>query len=76
MVHPQVVDTGDGLQIWRVAVNVLNKESCTADRNSTSSLGVGQGPSNTHRKKILHVANYLQGPRNGWILWHYLSMGK
>jgi hypothetical protein len=25
MVHPQVVD-GDGLQIWKVAVNILNKQ--------------------------------------------------
>jgi hypothetical protein len=27
MVHPQVADGGDGLQIWRVAANILNKQS-------------------------------------------------
>jgi hypothetical protein len=27
MVRPQVVDGGDSLQIWRVAGNILNKQS-------------------------------------------------
>jgi hypothetical protein len=27
----QVEDGGDGLQIWKVAANVLNKQSGTAD---------------------------------------------
>jgi hypothetical protein len=27
MVLPQVTDRGDGLQIWRVVANVLNKQS-------------------------------------------------
>ncbi|KAJ4433933.1 hypothetical protein ANN_16252 [Periplaneta americana] len=31
MARPQVVDRGDGLQIWSVAVNILNKQSRTAD---------------------------------------------
>jgi hypothetical protein len=26
MVHPQVADGGDVLQIWRVAANILNKQ--------------------------------------------------
>jgi hypothetical protein len=32
MARPQVADGGDALQIWRVAVNILNKQSRTADR--------------------------------------------
>jgi hypothetical protein len=32
MSRPQVADGGDGLQIWRVAVNILNKQSRTADK--------------------------------------------
>jgi hypothetical protein len=32
MTRPQVADTGDGLQIWIVAANILNKKSWTADR--------------------------------------------
>jgi hypothetical protein len=27
MARPQVADGGDGLQIWRVAANILNKQS-------------------------------------------------
>jgi hypothetical protein len=38
-----VVDGGDGLQIWRVAVNILNKQSQTANNVWSSILGVGQG---------------------------------
>jgi hypothetical protein len=26
MLHPQVANRGDGLQIWRVAANILNKQ--------------------------------------------------
>jgi hypothetical protein len=43
MARPQVVDVGEGLQIWRVAVNILNKQSRTADKGWPSSLGVGRG---------------------------------
>jgi hypothetical protein len=32
MKHPQVADGGDDLQIWRVAVNILNKQSQTVDK--------------------------------------------
>jgi hypothetical protein len=32
MAHSQVEDVGDGLQIWRVAANILNKQSRTAER--------------------------------------------
>jgi hypothetical protein len=35
------MDGGDGLQIWRVAANILNKRLQTADRGQLSSLGVG-----------------------------------
>jgi hypothetical protein len=31
MAHPQLVDRGDRLQIWRIAANILNKQSQTAD---------------------------------------------
>ena len=30
MARPQVADRGDGLQIWKVAANILNKQSRTA----------------------------------------------
>jgi hypothetical protein len=33
----------NGLQIWRVAANILNKQSWTADKEQSSRLGVGHG---------------------------------
>ena len=41
MARPQVADGEDGLEIWRVAVDMLNKQSPTANRasdNETSCL--------------------------------------
>jgi hypothetical protein len=43
MARPQVAVGGDGLQIWRVAANILNKQSGRADNGWSSSLGVGRG---------------------------------
>jgi hypothetical protein len=43
---PRVADRGDGLQIWRVAANILNKQSRTADSGWSSSLGVGRWANN------------------------------
>jgi hypothetical protein len=43
MARPQVADGGDALQVWRVAANILNKQSRTADKGWPSSLGVGRG---------------------------------
>jgi hypothetical protein len=50
MARPQVADGGDGLQIWRVAANILNKQSRTADWGRSSSMGVGRGLTNHHLK--------------------------
>jgi hypothetical protein len=36
----------NGLQLWRVAANILNKQSRTADKGWSSSLGVGRGANN------------------------------
>jgi hypothetical protein len=46
MARPRVADRGDGLQIWRVAANILNQQSRTADSGWSSSLGVGRGANN------------------------------
>jgi hypothetical protein len=43
MVCPQVSDGGDGLQTWRVAANILNKQSRTADRGVVLQLGGWEG---------------------------------
>jgi hypothetical protein len=44
MPHPQVADGGDGLQIWRVAANVLSKQSRTVDNGCPPSWGWGEDP--------------------------------
>jgi hypothetical protein len=41
--RPQVADGGDGLQIWRVDANILNKQPRAADKGWSSSLAVGRG---------------------------------
>jgi hypothetical protein len=46
MARPRVADRGDGLQIWRVAAIILNKQSRTADSGWSSSLGVGRWANN------------------------------
>ncbi|KAJ4452239.1 hypothetical protein ANN_03757 [Periplaneta americana] len=46
MARPQVADRGDCLQIWRIVVNILNKQSLTADEGWSSSLGVGRRANN------------------------------
>ncbi|KAJ4427699.1 hypothetical protein ANN_25351 [Periplaneta americana] len=64
MARPQIADRGDGLQICRVAVNILNKQSWTADEGWSSSLGLGEGLTTHHRKKQLVTYPYNK-PRNG-----------
>jgi hypothetical protein len=41
MAHPQVAN-GESLHMWKVAVNILNKLSITADKGRYFSLGVDQ----------------------------------
>jgi hypothetical protein len=76
MARPRVADRGDGLQIWRVAANMLNKESRTADSGWSSSLGVGRGANNPPRKTqyLLEITTHSLG--TGRITWHNLSTGK
>jgi len=40
--RPQVADGGDGLQIWRAAANVLNKQTQIVHKEWSSSLGVSK----------------------------------
>jgi len=47
MACPQVVDRGYSLQIWKVAVNILNKQSWTANKRWSSKQGVVQGANNS-----------------------------
>jgi hypothetical protein len=56
MAHAQFEDEGEGLQIWRVAANMLNKQLRTADMGWSSSLGVWRGLT-AHRKKSTMLRN-------------------
>jgi hypothetical protein len=44
--RPQVADRGEGLQVRRVAANIWNKQSGTANKEWSPSLGVGHGANN------------------------------
>jgi len=48
--HPQVADGGRP-PIWRVAANIMNKQSPTADKGWSSNFGVSVVLKN-HRKKL------------------------
>jgi hypothetical protein len=43
MARPQVADGGDGLQIWRVAANIFNKQSRSVDKGCPPAWGLGVG---------------------------------
>jgi len=47
MAHPRVAGGGDGLQIWRVDGNVVNKQLRTTSKWWSSRLVVGQGANNS-----------------------------
>ena len=49
---------------WRVAANILNKQSRTADKGWSSSLGIGRGVNSSSPWKHKHVTNHTQRPRN------------
>jgi hypothetical protein len=69
MARPQVADGGDGLQIWRVAANILNKQSRTTDKGWSSRLGAGRGANNSSPYKISFLQNVTKDLGPGRILW-------
>jgi hypothetical protein len=63
MVRTQVADRAEGLQIWRVSVNILNKQSQADDSGWSSSLNVGRGLTTPTVKKQFFTKYFTQ-PRN------------
>jgi len=51
--------------VWRVAANILNKQSRTADKGWSSRLGVGRGVNNSSLLKriLLRNVHRLTKPR-------------
>ena len=63
------------LPIWRVAANILKKQSRTADKGWSSSLGLGEVLTTPHRKNISSYETFTSlGP--GLILGYDISNGK
>jgi hypothetical protein len=50
-------------------VNILNKQLRIADKGWSSSLGVGRGANNPHRKNFLLLRNVSKRFGPGLILW-------
>jgi hypothetical protein len=69
MARPQVADGGDGLQIWRVAANILNKQSRTDDKGWSSSLGIGRGANNSSPLNISLLRKFIRSLGPGEIQW-------
>ena len=46
LARPQVGDGGEGLQVWRLAANILNNQSRTADKRRSFRLEFGRGANN------------------------------
>jgi hypothetical protein len=53
MACPQAVDEGDNLQMWRIAANMLNKQSQPANKGVVLQLGgLGVVLKTPHHKKL------------------------
>ena len=63
MARPQFADRGDGLEIWRIAANIFNKQSRTASGVVLQLGGSVQGLTTPHHKKET-VTKPLDKPRN------------
>jgi hypothetical protein len=50
--------------IWMVAGNILNRQSRTADKEWSSSLGIGRGAETAHRKTYLVTKCSHRKPRS------------
>jgi hypothetical protein len=63
MARPQVADGVDTLHVGKVAANILNKQSRTADKGWSSSLGVGRVANNSSPQKNKLVMKDHKKPR-------------
>jgi hypothetical protein len=66
MARPQVADGGESLQIWRVAANILNNQSRTADKGCPPAWGLGRGLTTLHRKERNTLRNVTKDGSYRW----------
>jgi hypothetical protein len=73
--RPRVADGGDGLQTWRVATNIWNKQSRTTYKGWPSSLAIRRrGYTMPHRKKqsgCCEHCNEPSGSMKGGVILNY-----
>jgi hypothetical protein len=74
MARPQVPDGRNGLQIWRVATDILNKQSWTAKKGWSSSLGLGVGLTTPHHKKLSYYENSQEALDMRFGTWNVRSI--
>jgi hypothetical protein len=74
MVH-EVADEGNGLQVWRIIANILNKQLQAATRGGPPDLGLDMGLI-TYLKEISILQNVTQGLGLGQSLWNGTSSRK
>jgi len=67
MTCPQVVDGGEGLQIWRVARKILNRESWRANKRKSSSFAVGQDANSSSSQNFNMLQNILKSSTLGLL---------
>jgi len=60
MARLRIADGEDCFQIWRIAANILNKQSWTVDKGHFSSLWVGRGANNSSLQKKVLLYNVTQ----------------
>jgi hypothetical protein len=53
MAHSQIVDEENGLQMWRVTVNIMSKQLQTANKGWSSSFRVYVVLETSHHKKLV-----------------------
>jgi hypothetical protein len=62
MARPQIADKGVGLQISRMAANIFNKQSRTADMRWSSTSGLGREATHSSTLKRKLVTKCRKGP--------------
>jgi hypothetical protein len=76
MALPCVADEEDGLQIWRVAANILNPQSRTADKGWSSSFSVWRGADILTVKEphvticYTGIRTWIRAKENGHEIWN------
>jgi hypothetical protein len=60
--HPQVADGGDGVELWKLAADILIKQSWTVDKGWSSRLGA-------HRVQMKLLRNVQNSFGIGQIFW-------